>query len=245
MTGEEGNVVADEVVAALLEAHRAFSRERQQTPMESIQAFVAAYNAGQISIEVKDQIVPLTVAALRIWRNRAARVQPLDFAAETRSPPPSALVDVAQASTREDDTPTVRKAKARLYILEAHREWQFKTRRLGWGTIGAFAEAYASCEIIVPSWVREEYPGIGRAALGRWWRTYEKTGPGGLKPSYGNRKGSGLFDNDPDLKQAVVALRQEHPRMTAAEMLDRLQRDMPGRALPSRRSLQRFLKAFT
>lgn len=135
----------------------------------------------------------------------------------------------------------VRKARARVFILEAHKTWQVQTGRLGWGSFKAFTEAYNTAEVIVPVWVRAEYESIGRNLLGRWWKAYDAHGPEGLLLRYGNRKGEGLLENDPELCDAILALRQKSPRMTSTDILARLAAAFPGRKLPSQRSLQRFL----
>ncbi len=135
-------------------------------------------------------------------------------------------------------------AAARVVILETYRSWKLKGH-LGWGTFKPFTEAYNSGEVIVPPWVRAEYPSIGAQYLGRWWRLYEQHGAAGLLPRYGNRKGQGVFDTDPELREVVLGLRTGFPREDSAEIMARLEVAFAGRKLPSRRSLQRFLASLS
>ncbi|MDO8840672.1 MAG: helix-turn-helix domain-containing protein [Parvibaculum sp.] len=136
-----------------------------------------------------------------------------------------------------------RRAKARVEILEAHRDWQVQNGRLGWGSIGAFAAAYADGKVEVPAWVKEAYPAVDRGTIGRWWSAYDRGGAEALVPAYGNRRGAGAFDNAPDVREAIAVLLREHPRMSATGVLARLETQFPGRYLPSKRSLQRFLSS--
>lgn len=132
------------------------------------------------------------------------------------------------------------KLSAREAIIKAHAGWLIETGRNGSGSMKAFAEAYNQGEIKVDDWARRAYPGLTAEALGAWYKRQEADGPG-LAPSYGHRKGSGLFDNEPWLRQAVISLSHRQPKMSAADILKALEIGFPGKKLPSKRALQRFL----
>lgn len=138
-------------------------------------------------------------------------------------------------------SPSEMRQAARVAIIEIHKSWQFRERRLGWGTFKEFADLYNTAMVDVPLWVREVYPGINAGTLGAWYRAIDNVGVDGLRPAYGNRQGQGILDTDGQLRQAVAGIRDRNPNLSAAKILAQLETAFPHKKLPSKRTLQRFL----
>lgn len=131
--------------------------------------------------------------------------------------------------------------RARLEILQAQKTWLDETGRHGVGSNKAFTDAYNQGFIQVDEWVQKAYPGFSADALGGWWRRYYADGSDGVAFKYGHRKGSGILDNDEYLRQQIVTLKSQNPKMSARAMLRALKAVFPDRKLPSERTLSRFL----
>lgn len=103
------------------------------------------------------------------------------------------------------------RAEARLYLLATVQQYA-KLRGLKLNAAErAFAEEYQIGLIEVPDWVREWAPKASYSSLRGWRRQMKKAGAKRLGLRYGNRKGDGLIDRDPELRSALRGLMQKFP----------------------------------
>ena len=74
-----------------------------------------------------------------------------------------------------------------------------------------------------------------------WWRRYCKEGEAGLRPHYERCGPRG--PRAPELQQAALALKREHPTWGAGRIRVELAPPFPDRRLPQVRALQRWFRA--
>ncbi|MCC7082208.1 MAG: transposase [Burkholderiales bacterium] len=125
----------------------------------------------------------------------------------------------------------------------------------------AFARAWQRAELNVPADIRATIRQVSAASLARWQKQAEKHGGRALAGRYGNRKGSGIIDSQPQLADAILGLIRVMPHIKPDRVLQALSaqfRDhlieqadaatgeivrVPAE-LPSLRSLQRWMQQF-
>lgn len=104
-----------------------------------------------------------------------------------------------------------------------------------------FCDAYNSGALQVAMAVRmhtgaDLHPGT----LRRWRKAVASAGPAALAGAYGARRGSGLIDSTPALREFVLGVLVEKPHISARLMHDLIGARMPA-ALPGKRQLERWL----
>ena len=107
-----------------------------------------------------------------------------------------------------------------------------------------FAAAYNAGEIETPAWVRAARRSVSAPTLARWQDTVRTDGVAGLAGAYGNRKGSGIIDSEPQLRDFVVGMLLARPHATGVHVMRGLDADFAGSGLPAKRTVQSFLKAW-
>ncbi len=89
------------------------------------------------------------------------------------------------------------------------------------------------------------YERIGRLTLPtlrRWRRSLRDQGPAALVPRYGHRRGDGVIDRDPEIRDWIVAQITARPHISTTMLMEGLRaRFRSGRRLPSWRTLQRWV----
>ena len=122
-----------------------------------------------------------------------------------------------------------------------------------------FARAWERAEIDVPPDLRATIRGVSAASLARWQAQASKLGGRALAGRYGNRKGSGLIDQQPPIANAILGLMQVMPHIKpervhqalCAQFRDQLIEHTDAATgelirvpaeLPSLRSLQRWMQ---
>lgn len=87
---------------------------------------------------------------------------------------------------------------------------------------------------------------VSPASLGRWQRTLLTQGAAALAGDYGNRKGSGAIESQPDLRDFALGLLTDKPHTTAKNMHRAICARFSGSALkiPTERTVARFLSRF-
>lgn len=109
----------------------------------------------------------------------------------------------------------------------------------------AFADLYnrGSAECGVQAWAREAVPGVSAASLQRWQGTIKGEGIAALAGRYGNRRGAGKVDTQPQLRELVVGMLVKFPHARATHVMQGLRARLAdsGVDLPSVRSLERWI----
>ena len=110
-----------------------------------------------------------------------------------------------------------------------------------------FAKAYNAGQIEVTDAVRNAMRGraLSVPTLLRWRRESKKEGVAKLGGNYGNRKGAGLIDSTPEIRDLIVAMIHERPHYI--ESPGRIYEGVKARcngASPSLKQVQRFVKRF-
>lgn len=125
------------------------------------------------------------------------------------------------------------RADARAAIVEAWRRWATGQE--------AFAAAYNADGVDVEAWVRVEVPVLTPRSLRNWDRTLAKRGIGRLAGNYGNRKGAGRIEGEPEIKDLILGMIVDHPHASARLVMRALRAKFePGR-VPGYRTVQRYI----
>jgi putative transposase len=105
-----------------------------------------------------------------------------------------------------------------------------------------FCGAYARGEIAMPEQTRVVLGAtISAPTLRRWRDTLRQDGAAALAGDYGNRSGCGVLDSDAELHALATAMLIEHPHASARAVMRALSARNRDRALPTLRTLQRFI----
>lgn len=105
----------------------------------------------------------------------------------------------------------------------------------------AFAISYNASLIDVADRTRGIVRHVSPRTLSRWEKTAATAGLSSLSSCYGNRKGAGRIDCDPEVKRVVVKMLVDAPHAGAAAIIQALRARFETERLPSYRSLQRWL----
>lgn len=111
----------------------------------------------------------------------------------------------------------------------------------------SFMRLYMADQLNVDPQVKAVVPKFSRASLYRWIKELNESGAASLAGQYGGRKGSGLIDSQPLLKQFVLGMLAAHPTTSAANIMKAVESEFRGSAevqIPAKRSLQKWLKAW-
>ena len=147
------------------------------------------------------------------------------------------------------DFPAGRKAQARqeaaLTILAAWDRYRPATKGGLIEARNAFCHLFSEGQIEIPEWVRQARPSLTGATL----KSYERRRATGdwadLGGRYGNRKGTGVIDSDPEITNLVLGLIADRPHIKGKAVLRALRaRFEEGRPLPSLRAVQRWMAAW-
>lgn len=134
--------------------------------------------------------------------------------------------------------------EAKLELLARVEEF---TRELGGGRcdgFDAFCDALNCGALQVSLKVRQFIGGdLHPATLRRWRQSVAALGPVALAGRYGNRRGCGLIDRTPALREFVLGLLVEKPHISAKLVHGLIAARMPD-VLPKRRALERWLAAW-
>jgi len=138
-----------------------------------------------------------------------------------------------------------RRVDARLAVVNAFRRFHRESGLSKVAAQYAFCEGYARGELEVEPWVREEVSRVSPRSLQRWERQLSDEGVSSLAGRYGNRRGSGKVDTQPELRRFVEAMLTQHPHATAKHV-HRAARarfaSVAGIELPSVRALERWMR---
>lgn len=135
------------------------------------------------------------------------------------------------------------RAEARLAVLDAAADYQRASHLSSSKALAAFCADYNMARIEISDKVHEYVPEISPATIYRWRKRMQHQGAAALAGRYGNRRGTGRIDSQPDLREFAEAFLAEYPH-TSAKHLHRAMRTRfadSGAALPSRRATERWL----
>jgi putative transposase len=134
------------------------------------------------------------------------------------------------------------RSDAKQDILIAIKSFQ-NTSQLGRSrAIESFVALYNTGELSLESWIHETHSKLTRASVYRWIKTYEENGPAALAGAYGSRKGSGVIDSQPELKEFVIGMVVQHPHIKASVLLRAIQAQFKAPVtLPAKRTLERWV----
>lgn len=138
------------------------------------------------------------------------------------------------------------RADAKLAILDALAEFQRHTNLCATAARQKFVVAYNDGEITLPEAVAGVIPTICCGTLYRWQKTTQRTGIARLGGAYGNRKGSGKIERQPELLKFCLAALTAKPHATAKLIHDAIGAhfDAADIDMPSRKSVERWLKGW-
>jgi transposase InsO family protein len=107
-----------------------------------------------------------------------------------------------------------------------------------------FAAAYAKREIEVSDAARSMIPDVGASTLANWRRLIRTRGITALAGSYGNRKGDGTIDRQPQLRDFIIGMLVRSPHARATHVRDGIRARFGATASivePSLRRLEKWL----
>jgi len=187
------------------------------------QAALAARNAGAAEgakIELR--------ASLESRAAETARIESLKSSA--------ALPDRAQ-----------RRIDAKLLLLHARESFAQSASLPVKSSEHHFAAEYNGGGVAVSDEVRALVPRLSAPTLARWRRELRDNGISALGGAYGNRRGDGKLDRHPTVSEFVIGMLVRTPHARTTQVMRAILAafpDLPEMALPSKRSLARWLKAW-
>ncbi len=104
----------------------------------------------------------------------------------------------------------------------------------------AFAVRWAAGEIEAEPWLREELPSFCANSLQNWLETEEEEGSAALGGKFGkHRKGTGVIESTPMMRESILGMMAEHPNASAALIREWLEAKF--QKVPSLRRLQAWV----
>lgn len=137
-----------------------------------------------------------------------------------------------------------RRAAARAAIVQAWREFCRQAMLSPSAGAEIFPTLYMRGQIAAEPWVRDEVDHICSRSLLSWARASAREGFVALAGRYGNRKATGAFDTDPDIRDLAVGMLAASPHVDAAQIDRALHARFPDRDLPSSPTVRRFVARF-
>ena len=138
------------------------------------------------------------------------------------------------------------RADARVAVIRLLHRYRKLAELSATASRAPFAAAFNDGSIKVEDWVKAAVKSVSAPTLKRWESQLRKRGPGGLRGQHGHRKGSGIIDNWPALRQLIIGMIVGHPHCTAKHVMRAIRARFDGgdRALPAYRSVQRWMTAW-
>lgn len=137
------------------------------------------------------------------------------------------------------------RAHARAAVVLAARVFTAASKMARTRALDEFVVRYNAGEIAVEPDVRAALPSLCRNSLINWERRAQNQGMASLAGNFGqHRKGAGIIDSQPQVRQLVLGLIAEYPAISAElirEDIERLAREQSGIRVPSLRRVQAWL----
>lgn len=105
-----------------------------------------------------------------------------------------------------------------------------------------FAHEYSGGRIEVPDWLRETLPTVCSNSLANWAKALEREGLTRLAGKQGeHRKGSGIIDSTPELRELILGMLVDHPHASAKHVMRAIRARFPVELHPNYRTVQRWI----
>jgi transposase len=138
-----------------------------------------------------------------------------------------------------------RRLAARLALLRAYARRRDTEGLSDAQAQAAIAEAFDQRTAAVDDWVYDVYESVTARTLRRWAQQFREAGLEGLIDKHGRRSKrsyESYFGAGSELRKIALHYLADHPDCTSTELLDELAQHVDDDALPTRRTVQRFLK---
>jgi len=138
-----------------------------------------------------------------------------------------------------------RRLAARLALLRAYARRRDAEGLSDAQAQAAIAEAFDQRTAAVDGWVYDVYESVTARTLRRWAQQFREEGLQGLIDKHGRRSErsyESYFGTGSELRKIALHYLADHPDCTSTELLDELAQHVDDEALPTRRTVQRFLR---
>ncbi len=138
-----------------------------------------------------------------------------------------------------------RRLAARLALLRAYARHRDTEGLSDAQAQAAIAEAFDERTAAVDEWVYDVYESVTARTLRRWAQQFREEGLQGLIDKHGRRSErsyESYFGAGSELRKVALHYLADHPDCTSTELLDELAQHVDDDALPTRRTVQRFLR---
>ncbi|WP_208425201.1 MULTISPECIES: helix-turn-helix domain-containing protein [Salinibacter] len=138
-----------------------------------------------------------------------------------------------------------RRLAARLALLRAYARRRDTEGLSDAQAQAAIAETFDQRTAAVDDWVYDVYDSVTARTLRRWAQQFREEGLEGLIDKHGRRSKrsyESYFGAGSELRKIALHYLADHPDCTSTELLDELAQHVDDDALPTRRTVQRFLK---
>ena len=138
-----------------------------------------------------------------------------------------------------------RRLAARLALLRAYARRRDTEGLSDAQAQAAIAEAFDQRTAAVDAWVYDVYESVTARTLRRWAQQFREEGLQGLIDKHGRRSErsyDSYFGAGSELRKVALHYLADHPDCTSTELLDELAQHVDDDALPTRRTVQRFLR---
>lgn len=156
----------------------------------------------------------------------------------------AAIREAGLAATLQVGEKGIARADAKIAVVRAFRTFHAEACVSRLDARRAFTAAYNAGEIPIDPEVRAIVPRVAERTLMAWDLQLKRQGPARLAGQYGNRKGAGIIDRDPELKDFIVGMMVEHPHVSAKHVMRGLRARFQGQDLPAYRTVQRFMASW-
>ncbi|MFO1421215.1 MAG: DDE-type integrase/transposase/recombinase [Candidatus Competibacteraceae bacterium] len=182
--------------------------------------------------------LPVEAQAALIGRESPQSPQPTPPAPPPTPPKSRELDPLAKAAGDAAAAQLQGKAKAR---LDAKLSLLDSFSGLSGGALMAAVVRYNAGELPVPDHVRAVVPAVSVSTIHRWRDHAQRLGLVRVAGKYGNRKGTGHIDSQPELGAALRGLIVETPHVRPGFAREWLGARYPERELPSPMTLRRWM----
>ena len=138
-----------------------------------------------------------------------------------------------------------RRLAARLALLRAYARRRDTEGLSDAQAQAAIAEAFDQRTAAVDAWVYDVYESVTARTLRRWAQQFREEGLQGLIDKHwrrSERSYESYFGAGSELRKVALHYLADHPDCTSTELLDELAQHVDDDALPTRRTVQRFLR---
>mgnify|MGYP000270533013 FL=1 len=138
-----------------------------------------------------------------------------------------------------------RRLAARLALLRAYARHRDEESLSDAQAQEDIAEAFDRGTAAVDAWVYDVYESVTARTLRRWAQQFREEGLQGLIDKHGRRSErsyESYFGAGSELRKVALYYIADHPDCTSTELLDELSEHVDEDELPTRRTVQRFLK---